>query len=416
MSCLVCLPNQEARKTISCMKAKLLFLIWFILTIATAFIANHYDKFQEQFPYKFQLYHFNPYIPVFLLKFANYDGAHYLHIAHNGYRSLEQSFFPLFPLLISLLSKIFENSYFLEGFFLANICFAIGFYLFHKYLTTLFKNNTTLWILLFLLVFPTSFFFTTVYTEGLFFLLAVSLFYFLQTKKYALAAIVAFLASLTRLVGVFLFIPILLFLVAENKEMFVQKSAIKSKLLGFLSFFKTHPSWILLIVSPILGLLTYMTYLSFSFHDPLSFYHASSAFGVQRSTHVILLPQVYYRYLLIFLTSHHSFTYFVAILEFITFNFVLGILCYDFFVLWKSKKTENTFSLLGLNLFSFANLLLPTLAGSLSSMPRYALLSLSCFVRLGQLQSKTIKSILLTIFIVLHTLLLWLFIQGYFIS
>lgn len=398
------------------MKIKIVFILWFIFNIVCAFIAKQYDTFPEQFQYRFQLYHYNPYIPSFLIAFANYDGAHYLHLAHSGYQRFEQSFFPLFPLAINLLSKLFGRSYFLTGFSLANICFGLGFYVFQHYLKLFLKKETSFWTLLFLLAFPTSFFFNAVYTEGLFFLLVISSFYFMKTKKYLLAAFLAFLASLTRLVGIFLVIPLIISLIVENQQFLLEKTTIKSKMVSSCSFLKSHPLWILILISPILGLLTYMTYLFFSFHDPLAFYNMSYIFGVQRSTHIVLLPQVYYRYFSIFLKSQHSFTYNIAILEFVTFNFILVVLCYDLVKLLKSKRTTNTMYLLGLNLFSFANLILPTFAGSLSSMPRYVLLSLSCFVMLGQIQNNLIKGALLTLFTVLHGLLLWLFIQGHFIS
>lgn len=397
------------------MKNKIIFILWFIFNFFVAFIAKQYDRYPEHFMYKFQLYHHNPYIPSFLISFANYDGANYLHIAHSGYKVFEQSFFPLFPLTIRILSTMFGSNYFLPGFFFANICFAFGFYFFQKYLNLIFKENVS-WMLLFLLAFPTSFFFNAVYTEGLFFLLVVFSFYFTKTKQYWLVVIVSFFASLTRLAGFLLIIPLLISLIAENKQLILQDVSIKSRMITLFSFLKDHPLWVCMLFSPILGLLTYMVYLYFSFHDLFGFYHSSSIFGVQRSTHLIFLPQVYFRYISIFLKSQHSFTYYIALLEFVTFNFVLVILCYDFLRLWKSKKSVNTFSLLGLNLFSFANLLLPTFAGSLSSMPRYVLLSLSCFVRLGQIQNMVIKILLLVIFAVLHGLLTWLFIQGYFIS
>lgn len=398
------------------MKSKIIFIIWFIFNIVLAFIARQYGGYPEHFTYSFHLYHYNPHIPSFLIAFANYDGANYLHLAHDGYHNFEVSFFPLFPLLIHFLSKFFNDYYFLPGFFLANLCFVLGFYIFQKYLKLFIKKENVFWVILFLLAFPTSFFFNAVYTEGLFFLLIVSSFYFIKRKKYLLAVIVSFLAGLTRLVGVFLVIPLTISLIAENQQLLEQKTTVKNKIGHAFSFLISHPFWILIIVSPILGLLTYMTYLFFSFHDPFAFYHMSYVFGIQRSTHIILLPQVYYRYLLIFLKAQHSFTYYVSLLEFIIFNLVLVVLCYDFVALWKSKRTGNTLSLFGLNLFSFANLLLPTFAGSFSSMPRYALLSLSFFVRLGQIQNKVIKIGLFTIFAVLHALLLWLFIQGYFIS
>jgi len=78
-------------------------------------------------------------------------------------------------------------------------------------------------------------------------------------------------------------------------------------------------------------------------------------------------------------------------------------------------KIEN-YDLLALDLFSFANLLLPTLTGTFSSIPRYSLFSISIFIYLGQLKNNYIKYLILIIFVILHILLLGYFTQGYFIS
>src|SRR5258708_663131 len=162
----------------------IVFLIWRIVDLLIAYIAELFDTYNEHFLYRFQLYHYDPYIPKFLINFANYDGAHYLHIAHDGYKQYEQAFFPLFPLLTHILAPVFGSGYFLAGFFISNTSFLFGLYFFKKYLEALGKSQKEIiWILLFLLIFSTSFFFGTVYTEGLFFLLVRATLYFAQKKR-----------------------------------------------------------------------------------------------------------------------------------------------------------------------------------------------------------------------------------------
>ncbi|MBI3620249.1 hypothetical protein HY214_03860, partial [Candidatus Roizmanbacteria bacterium] len=78
-------------------------------------------------------------------------------------------------------------------------------------------------------------------------------------------------------------------------------------------------------------------------------------------------------------------------------------------------KNKNR-PLVGLCLFSLANLILPTLTGTLSSLPRYALFSLSFFIFLGRLKSRRVKFFLASVFAILHAALLGFFIQGYFIA
>lgn len=375
-----------------------LFILWRISDLIIAYIAKLFDRYDEHFHYKFFLYHHNPFIPKFLISFANYDGAHYLHIAHEGYGQYQQAFFPFFPVLIRLLAPLFGSGFFLAGFFIANVSFFFGLCFFKKYLETIGKTRTTIaWIIFYLLTFPTSFFFGAVYTEGLFFLLVAGSLYFAQKKRYWIMAVFCFLASLTRFMGVFLLIPLVATVILEQRN-FKKKFLIP-------------------LLSPLVGLFCYMLYLYLTTHNPLYFYYALSGFHTGRSTHhIIFFPQVTYRYFSIFLTASHNFTYFVAVLEFVTFSLFFFVLLYDAWILWKNKTISSRTSLIGLNLFSFVNLMLPTFTGTLTSLPRYALFSLTFFLRIAEINNLFVRIALLILFIFIHVLLLTLFIQGYFIS
>ena len=165
-------------------------------------------------------------------------------------------------------------------------------------------------------------------------------------------------------------------------------------------------------VGPMIGIGLYMAYLHVIVRDPIAFFHAQSAFGAGRSTQLVLLPQVLFRYLKIFLTTPPSFALFVALVEFVIFSAVLGIVCYQLYGLSKGRGTEHR----AVTLFSLINILLPTATGTLLSTPRFALLSLSVFIFLGQLQHTMIRRMLLIIQSVLHIVLATYFIQGYFVS
>ncbi len=395
-----------------------IFILWKSFDTVTAYIVHIFDNYHEHFTYGFQLSHYDPYIPPFLLSFANYDGANYLHIAHEGYGMYMQAYFPLFPLLIHIFSPLFGNGFFLAGFFIANLSFFLGLYFFKKYLEAIGKKKRTIyWIILLLLVYPLSFFFGAVYTEGLFFLLVTAVLYFSQKKQYTLVIILSVLASLTRLMGVFLFIPLFTAFVLEQQKFHLKGKPIKERLIQFLWLIRKNWKMVIISMSPMLGLFCYLVYLYITAHDPFYFYHAVSSFHTGRTTsHLIFLPQVYYRYFAIFLKASHTFTYYIAILEFIIFNLFFWILLFDLWQLWKNKKKEARMSLLGLNLFSLVNLILPTLTGTMTSIPRYALFSLSFFLWIAEIRKLWIKVLLLCLFILFHIILLSLFVQGYFIS
>lgn len=355
-----------------------------LLVAITAWIATKFVPFLGFFPYKGVLDAYP--LPEFIRALANFDGVHYLLIAKNGYSQYEQAFFPLYPLLIRGLSFFLAKNELLAGLLISNLSFALATWIFIK---TFGQTKTTKWLLFLFLTFPTAFFFQAVYTESLFFLLVALTFYFCQQQSLKKAAIVAYLAALTRLMGLFLFIPIAL--TAWSKKT------------------KQNMIW---AIAPVLGLATYMFYLWQTIGDPLFFFNSQPIYGPARSTHLILLPQVYFRYFKILFTAQPNIAYFVSCLEISFFTFALIILLLDFKQQW-SKFQPLLFSL---TVFSLINILLPTFTGSFLSIPRFVILSLSIFIYLANIKNQIVKIILSVGFIITQILLLGLFTQGYFIS
>ena len=374
----------------------LFFLIWRIFDFLVIFLSQKVIPYLGFFPYSDQLPGFN--LLSWVSALANFDGLHYISIARSGYAQYEQAFFPLYPMLIKFLTPLFFNNQLLTGLIISNVSFFIGITI----LARSYKDGN--WLLIFLLAFPTSFFFGAVYTEGLFFLLLIFALYFLKKEKYLLVVVFSFLASLTRLVGVFLIIPMIFHFINKNKK----------PIIYYLSS----------IISPILGLGIYCLYLWQTTGDPLFFLTSQPIFGANRSSHLIILPHVYWRYFKIFITAAHDSRYFVSLIEFLMFNFVFVVLILDLFKIIKLKINElmnyelriTNYNQLGLNIFSFANLILPTLTGTFSSIPRYSLFSISFFIYLSQIKNVVIKYSIIGIFLILHILLLGYFTQGYFIS
>ncbi len=256
------------------------------------------------------------------------------------------------------------------------------------------KKKVNLWPLLMLLAFPTSFFFHTVYTEGLFFLFFTSSLYYTKERKYFYAAVLAALASSTRLIGVLLVIPLAI--------MLWHNTHIHKKI------FSVH---YLILLIPFLGIGTYMIYLWRTTGDPLFFFNSQPAFGANRSTQLILLPQVYFRYFKIFFFAHHDIAYRVALVECLSFTTVVLMSLIE---LVRQAKKQNHF-LLSVGLVSLVNILLPTLTGTFSSIPRYALFSFSVYFFLASLTKSLRIGVILTLFL-LQCILFGFFLQGYFIG
>ncbi|KXK12286.1 MAG: hypothetical protein UZ22_OP11002000085 [Microgenomates bacterium OLB23] len=168
----------------------------------------------------------------------------------------------------------------------------------------------------------------------------------------------------------------------------------------------------LLIYVPSIGLLfVYVVFACHKLEMHYIFLHAQSSFGAQRTSEIILLPQVIVRYIKIFFTAQPNYQYFIAVTEFI---FFVGVFVAVLLHVRQSIKRTHTFEL-GIALFSFANLLLPTLTGTFSSIPRYSLFALSTFFLLYR-ATPQIRVFCGIAFFLLQCLLFALFTQGYFVS
>lgn len=372
-------------------KVALISAVFICFNFLISFFSSSLIKDPGSFPYKSMLNQYN--MPHFITSFANFDGAHYIRIAEIGYYNFEQAFFPLYPILIRLLAFFTGDNYLINGILISVFFFFLGLLFFYKYLNLIVKDKKAiLWIIFFLLTFPSSFFFQSVYSEGLFFFLISASLFFFETKKYFLAGFLGIFSSLTRISGIFLFFPFLISILRNKKY-----------------------SLLALSLLPFIGLVIYSLYLQMNFKDWLLFYHAQSFFGANRtSAQIIFLPQIFYRYLHIFVTGPITVAYFISVIEFFIFNFVFWILIIELYKIIKNRLFFS--SRLGLNLFSLSTILLPTLTGTFSSIPRYSLFALSFFLIIGELKNTYLKISIGIIFITLRVIMLALFSQGYFVG
>lgn len=327
--------------------------------------------------------------PDWLRLWGNFDGVHYLGIAQEGYLyGLTQAFFPGYPLLIKWLSLIIHNQL-IAGLLISHLCF-IGFlYFFIKLGRLDYKIEAVYWPTLLLLLFPTSWFFFSVYTESLFLFLSALSLYLARTRRFAAAALVAGLASGTRLVGLFLLPAILWEYLRAVK---------KPKLY----------SVILLSLAGLSGLLLYLNFLQQKFSNFLIFITVQPGFGAGRQIDkIVMLYQVIFRYLkMLFTVNLGNEIYPVLLFELLMTLIAIGMIIYGII-----KKVRLSYLI-----FVIPTLLLPTFTGSFASMPRYVLTGFPLFYLIGNLKSKRLKIIILVIsFILLN----WAFIRfsrGYWVS
>ncbi len=380
-------------------------ITWRIILFLDAFIFSFFLPFKPRFPYS-DVFLLPSKLPFWIWSFANFDGVHYLTIAKNGYSAqFTQVFFPFYPFIIGLINKLFPNiNRIVIGLFISNISFIFFIYYFIRLLKIDYKSSQIIWILLFLIFVPTSFYFGSLYTESLFMFLIISSFYYVRKERWWLAGILGAFASATRPIGILL-LPALMW-EWHNKKFKVQgtKFNFKERILK-VTFNMLHSPILYLIPS---GLLFYMIYLQINFRDALMFWHVQPIFGAQRSgAGIILLPQVFWRYIKILTTvSYFQMDFWIALWELLFTLFAIYLL-----LLAYKHKIRTSYLI-----FSWLAILVPTFTGTLSSMPRYILTAFPLFILLGTISGKYKKSILLIISILLMVIFTAFFTHGFWVA
>jgi hypothetical protein len=198
---------------------------------------------------------------------SHWDGEHYVMLALGGYLNppdnVSPAFFPLYPLLMRSFAEFFGGPITREALSvwgpLLSVIF-LPFALFFVYQIALdWGERVARGAVLALAFFPTAFFLNAAFTESLFLALSAGSLWAMRVRKnLLLACVLAGLASATRNVGVFLFVPLLCEWIED------------------LDHFRWRGAYLALVPS---GLFAYMGYLWARFGDPFLFYSAQEDWG-----------------------------------------------------------------------------------------------------------------------------------------
>ena len=343
-------------------------------------------------------------LPPFLARLGGFDGVHYYTIAQEGYSSVGgiQAFFPLYPLLIRAVTLLTGNAW-VSGLLISSGCLYGFLLVFFRLLAESYGQDLAWRTLLLTLFLPASFFYATVYSESLFLFLLVSTWYAWRHHRLWWVSYLGSLLSACRIVGVIAVVTI----IVEHLYHAWQEHRL-AKLETWLT--------VGIISLGCLGLVTYMVYLGINFGDPLYFMTVQSSFGAGRETsHLILLPQVYYRYAKMFIIGlpWDWKTYAIAQELILSTLYLLGL----GYILWENYRRREVYPWSWL-LFSAGAFIVPTLTGNFSSMPRYLLVCLVINILMSKyLHQKRWQAILF--YLVCGSLMLvnlLLFVQGYWVS
>jgi hypothetical protein len=198
---------------------------------------------------------------MFAKPYAPQDSLHYIDIAKNWYvgdHTLDASnfivFFPLYPFLIRLVTVNFSYIN-LSALAVSNVSSIIAVFYLYKLTKLDFDDGIAQKAILFLSIFPTAYFLSAPYTEGLFFALVIASFYYARLARWAAAGFLGFLGALTRIGGL-LMLPVLLV------ELLHQKGWKPKKMIT------VNLAWIFLVLA---GFLVYLNINYQVWGDPFKF-------------------------------------------------------------------------------------------------------------------------------------------------
>ncbi len=345
----------------------LIFIIWLLVVLTVSYFGflklPHSGKFNGDF----------------LISLTNWDGGHYTGIAQFGYsEKFQYAFFPLYPLIIRALNQVIQN-YQISAILVSGLSAFLGIHLLYKLISKDFDKKLAEKVILTLLFFPTSFYFLTAYSEGLFLLLVVASLYFLRSHKLFLAVIFASLASATRLAGLALVLGLLVEIITTQ--------GIKRK------------NWFVLL-SP-LGFLIYCWYLYNLTGDP--FYFISAENHWQRN---ITVPVTGF-WETIKSLSQKGFIEknFTAFLDLIFAIFGLG------FAIRTFRFLPPAYSI-----YSLASVILPLFTPTLASMPRFLLPVFPLFILVSLTKNKFTNLTFQMLSLMLLAIFSVLFVNGFWVS
>jgi len=297
------------------------------------------------------------------------SNAHYI-IAQQGYSQYVLVFFPLYPVLMKL-GNMAGLDYILAGFIISNIALFLSVLLFYKLVALEFAKEIAERSVLYLLIFPAAFFLTMVYTESLFLLLSLFTFYFSLKRRWLLFGIFGFLATLTRVTGIYLFFPILW-------EYWHQEKRIK-------------PNIAFLFLMPI-AIISFFTYHAYKFSNFFIFLEGQKTWNRE------------------FLNFNHLFGPYSSVPEKTNFYFEI------FFIIILIAVCILSFKRIRFSywLYLILSAVIPPLSGSFESTIRYMLVLFPMFIVFSQLGENPYFDRLYTFVAILLLSLSTLLIVNYF--
>ncbi len=276
------------------------------------------------------------------------DSGWYKDIAQHGYKDIPESirngwtlrgqhfaFFPLLPIGILWLTKATGLSFYMAAFVINIVSLFLLVNYFYRFLIVLnIQTNSAFRLVVLFLVFPFCLHIYFIYTESLFFTFLVACFYYIHKKNYWAFGIAAILLTLTRPNGIFMALPLYLYLLEQNG---------KINLTNILNSLKQAKTYCLLAMP--VAFIAWMYYQYLTCGNWFAFSEAQKGWGKQSGMpYKALFKEGYWQY------------------QFMSVYAIVFI----FIAVWAYKKWRTSF-----NVLVWLNVLMPLIAGSAISIARY---------------------------------------------
>ena len=186
-----------------------------------------------------------------LYLFCAWDTGFFVGIAENWYSYPAYAFFPAYPSIVRILTLIIRDSWFSA--FIVSFGIGIACVPAFQALAEEYHSKTGAFVSTMVMAFfPYVFLFTSIaYTESLFLLSSISSWYFYKKGKLIHSSLAACVASLTKIYGIFIIIPIFIDIIYNRnfKKMLYSLLPIFSLLSWFLYLFRTTGDWLIFMSS-----------------------------------------------------------------------------------------------------------------------------------------------------------------------
>ncbi len=208
-----------------------------------------------------------------LYSWNRWDAVLYGQVAVEGYKRFNNAaFYPLFPLLEHIVSRLLHIDVFVAGMLISNVASLAMLIVLYRFVETEFDGETAGRTVLYLAIFPSAFFFFTAFNESLFILFVLLSFYAMRRRLWWLAGLSGALAMSTRAMALLL-LPIFLYEFIRQEGPQIRQDWTERR--RGESLRRLSAIFAALLIPLSLGI--FAVVLNQQLHDPLAFLHAEKS-------------------------------------------------------------------------------------------------------------------------------------------